>query len=549
MELPRSPTNTSDPADLAAGVSAALGSPAGLPPLRSVASSGSDIIGALSPVGSPGTLSPEPPRYTPQPLVSSAAPPAMTLPRSPGERLPASPRGAGWAGWASDPHAPPVDPPAAGKPLTRAQIAAANAVARRRALSHDEEADESYDLLSGALNLLSGIFGRNAKGGVRGGVRGAAAAAADPGASSDAGSAAAAKAGILASMPRSGSAPSLGVVKAASSSGADDELAAAPGTGKTVLSGGEDGSVHVWRMGTASLEGVLAAHNAPVRAVASLSGGRAVSAGDDASLGVWHVKSRTCLARLEGHLGAVLACTGVPDGRVVSGGADCTVCVWDVAAAAVLRTMEGHEAPVAALVYLPVGGVGPGTRVASGSHDATVRIWDCDTGRCERVLRGHAGPVTCLAALGDSRLASGGADAAPRIWSRRADGEWALERTLAAGLGSVTSLATLAPERLAVASSDGDVRLFRVLDGSVAAVIKAGVEGGVPALVSLRDGRLVTASADVVVVWRELASEDGPQLELRGHARAVTCLAVAAATSNAAPPPEKGRLCSFDRIC
>lgn len=28
------------------------------------------------------------------------------------------------------------------------------------ALSHDEEADESYDLLSGALNLLSGIHGR-----------------------------------------------------------------------------------------------------------------------------------------------------------------------------------------------------------------------------------------------------------------------------------------------------------------------------------------------------------------------------------------------------
>ncbi len=299
------------------------------------------------------------------------------------------------------------------------------------------------------------------------------------------------------------------------------------------------------------------------RAVCSLPGGRAASASDDRTLAVWHVKSRTCIARLEGHLSSVLAVAGLPDGRVVSGGADATVCVWDVPSAAVQRTMEGHEAPVTALV--PIGT----RRVASASADGTLRLWDCDNGRCERVLREHTGAVLALVALGDARLASGGADGAPRIWARTGEGEdgeggggWGLERALpSGGGGAVTALAALSPERLAAASADGVVRLFRVLDGSCAAVFAAGVSGAVaggaglslvPALASLRDGRLATASGACVAVWRELAAEDGPQTQLRGHARGVTCLAVVAAPAavDAAAAPAKTRgLCGFDRIC
>ena len=115
----------------------------------------------------------------------------------------------------------------------------------------------------------------------------------------------------------------------------------------------------------------------------------------------------------------------------------------------------------------------------------------------------------------------------------------------------MTAMAALSAERLAVAAEDGLVRLFRVLDGSCAALVRAGVPGcgGVPALASLRDGRLVTAAGAAVAVWRELAGDDGgPQTELRGHARAVTCLAVVAQPS-ASIVPEKPRICGFERIC
>ncbi len=301
----------------------------------------------------------------------------------------------------------------------------------------------------------------------------------------------------------------------------------------------------------------------------SLPAGRAASASDDRTLGVWHVKSRTCIARLEGHLSSVLACAGLADGRVVSGGADCTVCVWDVSAAAVQRTMEGHEGAVTCLVALgaPAAVIGTSTggvlaeagaaRAASGSADGTLRIWHCDSGRCERVLRDHRGGVSALVALSDTRLASGGADGAPRVWARTGGADaaaWALERTLPAGGGAVTALAALSPERLAAAGADGVIRLFRVLDGSCAALIRAGDIGGasgcvagVPALASLRDGRLASASGAAVVVWRELASDDGPQVTLRGHARGVTCLAVAAAPQ--AADKSRGGLCGFERIC
>jgi hypothetical protein len=143
-----------------------------------------------------------------------------------------------------------------GAPLTKAQIAAASAMARRRALSHDEEAAETSDLITNAINLISGMFGRGpaAKKSSAASAAAAAAASAADASSQQPQSAAGAVLGRVGSAPLLAAAGGVGGNGggAAAGSGASS-LPASPGTaragvgtGKTLLSGGEDGTLHVW---------------------------------------------------------------------------------------------------------------------------------------------------------------------------------------------------------------------------------------------------------------------------------------------------------------
>ncbi len=96
--------------------------------------------------------------------------------------------------------------------------------------------------------------------------------------------------------------------------------------------------------------------------------------------------------------------------RVITGGDDRSLCVWDVGDGKEIMHLQSGSAKTMALCMLGAD------RVVSAGSDNQIRIWDLRL-RSE-VTRGttHSGSITVLA-VHENVLASGGFDAAVRVWS------------------------------------------------------------------------------------------------------------------------------------
>jgi WD40 repeat protein len=176
-------------------------------------------------------------------------------------------------------------------------------------------------------------------------------------------------------------------------------VGALPDGTPVIVSGGDDGTVRVWRLARQPLSQdfrvavrpvgkPLTGHTGPVRAVAvgALRDGTPVivSGGDDGTVRVWRLARRplSLVFRaagelLTGHDGVdAVAAGALPDGTpvIVSGGGDGTVRVWRLAdGTPVGKPLTGHTGPVRAVA---VGALRDGTPViVSGDVHGTVRVW------------------------------------------------------------------------------------------------------------------------------------------------------------------------------
>jgi WD40 repeat protein/serine/threonine protein kinase len=135
--------------------------------------------------------------------------------------------------------------------------------------------------------------------------------------------------------------------------------------GGTILSGGDDGCVRLWRL-------PLLPHNIPF------------------------ARGEVCCFR--GHTAAVTSVAFSPDGaRVLSGSLDRTVRLWNLASGLEARSFEGHADAVRAVAFTPGG-----RYVLSAGDDRTVRLWSIATGKELRAIP-QAAEVTCLACSPDGR--------------------------------------------------------------------------------------------------------------------------------------------------
>ena len=100
--------------------------------------------------------------------------------------------------------------------------------------------------------------------------------------------------------------------------------------GKTVLTGGEDGTARLWQTATGALAAPPLRHRGPVRAVAFSPDGQAVlTASLDRTARLWDAATGKPLGAPLVHPGGVRAVAWAPDGRaIVTGG----VRFWDVPA-------------------------------------------------------------------------------------------------------------------------------------------------------------------------------------------------------------------------
>jgi len=136
-------------------------------------------------------------------------------------------------------------------------------------------------------------------------------------------------------------------------------------------SAGAGGTVFAWDLLTKQKR-PLKGHEGDVRAVALSSGGRSVlTGGEDGSVRVWNFESGEESQRLQGHRGAVTCVAFTRDDlRVLSGGRDKTVRLWHVSTETELRRYEGQTEPASAVAFSP-----DGDRALSASEDGTLWLW------------------------------------------------------------------------------------------------------------------------------------------------------------------------------
>ena len=264
---------------------------------------------------------------------------------------------------------------------------------------------------------------------------------------------------------------------------------------RTVATGGDDGSIHLWDVDTSEPRSILRAHT-DTRSLTFSPDGRRLAGGGIGTIRLWDVDTGEALAVLEGgHSGPVLSLAFSPDGRTLaSGGVYSKVHWWDLATRRLERSLESPL--VLSVAFSP-----DGQTLASRSEDHEIQLWDTDTGAHRHTLFSHTSAVFSMAFSPDGRtlaIGEGQPINAIRLW----DVNTGEERGTLAGHGAPVLSVMFSPDGQALASVglDGTVALWKTgaePDQVVAEQhVLQGVSGLVHSVAYSPDGRTLASGSE-----------------------------------------------------
>ncbi|MFF3504997.1 trypsin-like peptidase domain-containing protein [Streptomyces sp. NPDC003247] len=238
--------------------------------------------------------------------------------------------------------------------------------------------------------------------------------------------------------------------------------------GRTLATGGWNGTVQLWDPVTRRPRAKLSGHRQAVWAMAfSPDGGTLVTGSHDGTVRWWEVETGH-LVRTGKPGGLVQAVAFSPDGRFLAdAGSSGTVRLRDGSSGSVVAELKGHTGPVTTLAFGP-----DGKQLVSGSHDKTARVWNTadrqETGR----ITGNA-PVTAVSFGPDGRtLVTGDGTGAVQLWNLASGDALA---TVTDHTGVVWSISLHASDNTMITTgNDGTVRLRDATTGRTRTTVTVG---------------------------------------------------------------------------
>jgi WD40 repeat protein/beta-lactamase regulating signal transducer with metallopeptidase domain len=306
--------------------------------------------------------------------------------------------------------------------------------------------------------------------------------------------------------------------------------------GKTLLTGGDDSTVRLWRADALRTRVAVPRSPSAINGAAFSPDGKLLAlACSDHLIRLWDIPGGKLRGTLEGHSQRVWAVAFSPDGRTL---ASCTgeyndnqtpgeVKLWDVATGKEKMTLAGHTALVFHLAFSP-----DGKTLATGAWDNTARVWDAATGREIKVLEGHTDAVRTVAFTPDGKtLATAGFDGLVKLWDTATWKERASFMAHEGGANGVTFtrdgslLAT--SKRAAGQMNSGEVKIWDVATLKEKSVLTS-FRGPVLGLAFSPDGKTLatggglTRTLGEVKLWDTATGRE--RASLHGHRQWLECV-------------------------